>query len=120
MADNGDQLLEQWRKRAEANLRVMNAMVEAGTKMREAQLSYWRSLYETVTEANAKITRCVQEGAGAVGALPNPGELPPSGFPFVDNAYREMMKASQQFLQSATGAFGNAAPAARSEGRKAA
>lgn len=39
MADGPDQILEQWRKHSEAGLRMMDAVVEAATRMREAQLA---------------------------------------------------------------------------------
>jgi hypothetical protein len=38
----------------------------------------------------------------------------------VDSAYREMIKSSQQFLQSATSAFAPPATSARAEAKKAA
>lgn len=161
MADGTDRILEQWRKHAEAGVRMMDAVVEATTRMREAQLAaaqethervqalqkslaaaksaqemwgeqwnwalascersaaYWRNLFEAMNEANGKITRCMQEGASSAGPLPFSGDLPSTGFQTVDNAYREMMKTSQQFLQSAASAFG-APAAAREEVKKAA
>jgi hypothetical protein len=162
MADAPDQILEQWRKHAEAGVRVMDAVVEATTQMREAQLAaaqethermqalqkslaaaksaqemwgeqwnwalascersaaYWRNLFETMNEANGKIVRCLQGGAGAAGPLPFSGDLPSTGFEVVDKAYRDMIKSSQQFLQSATSAFAPPAPQARKEAQKAA
>ena len=162
MADGSDQILEQWRKHAEAGVRMMDAVVEATTRMRETQLAtaqethermqalqkslaaaksaqemwgeqwnwtlascersaaYWRNLFESMSEANAKIARCMQEGAGAAGPLPFSGQLPTTGFQVVDNAYRDMIKTSQQFLQSATSAFAQPAAAARKEAKKAA
>ena len=71
----------------------------------ERSATYWRNLFETMNAANSKIARCVQEGASAAGPLPFSGDLPTTGFQVVDNAYREMIKSSQQFLQSATSAF---------------
>jgi hypothetical protein len=167
MADATELFLEQWKKQAESGVRMMDAMVEATARMREAQLAaaqetharaealqqalasaksaqemwgeqwnwtiascersaaYWRNLFEAMNEANAKIARCMREGAGAAGPLPFSGELPSTGLQAVDNAYRDMIKTSQQFLQSAASAFGapaNApeAPAARRETKKAA
>lgn len=162
MADAPDQILEQWRKHSEAGLRMMDAVVEATTHMREAQLAaaqethqrmqalqkslaraksaqelwgeqwnwalgcceqsaaYWRNLLEAMNEANGKLMRCMQEGAGAAGPLPFAGELPSTGFDVVDKAYRDMVKSSQQFLQAATTAFTPPAQAARSEEKKAA
>jgi hypothetical protein len=162
MADPRDELLEQWRKHAEGGVRMMDALVEATTRMREAQLAaaqethermkklheslaaaksaqemwgeqwnwtlascersaaYWRNLFEAMTEANSRIARCMQEGASAAGPLPFSGELPATGFQLVDNAYREMIKSSQQFLQSATKAFTPGATAAGSDVKKAA
>ncbi|MFY9316546.1 MAG: phasin family protein [Burkholderiales bacterium] len=162
MADVQEQLLEQWRKHSETGLRMMDAVVEATTHMREAQLAaaqethervqalqkalgaaksaqemwgeqwswtlvscersaaYWRNLFETMTEANGKIARCMQEGAGAAGPLPFSGELPSTGFEVVDKAYRDMIKSSQQFLQSATSAFAPPAPQARKDAKQAA
>ena len=162
MTDAPDQILEQWRKHAEAGVRMMDAVVEATTHMREAQLSaaqethqrvldlqkslaaaksaqemwgeqwtwalascersaaYWRNLFEAMNEANGKIVRCLQDGASAAGPLPFSGELPSTGFDVVDKAYREMIKSSQQFLQSATSAFAPPAQSARSEAKKAA
>ena len=159
MADNGDLILEQWRKQAEAGVRMMDAVVEATTRMREAQLAaaqethermaklqkalagaksaqemwseqwnwtlascerstaYWRNLFEAMNEANNRITRCLGEGAGP---LPFTGEMPSTGIAAVDQACREMMKNSQQFLQAAGSAFAGKAPAARKEERKAA
>jgi len=161
MAEGTDQILEQWRKHAEAGIRMMDAVVEATTQMRETQLAtaqethqrmqalqkslaaaksaqemwgeqwkwalascersaaYWRNLFESMNAANARIARCVQEGASAAGPLPFSGELPSTGFEVVDNAYRDMIKSSQQFLQSATTAFAPPA-AAKKEARKAA
>jgi len=162
MPDAPDQILEQWRKHSEAGLRMMDAVVEATTRMREAQLAaaqethqrvqalqkslvaaksaqelwgeqwnwalgcveqsatYWRNLFEAMTEANGKLMRCMQDGAGAAGPLPFAGELPSTGFEVVDKAYREMVKSSQQFLQSATNAFSPPAQAGRNEVKKAA
>lgn len=162
MADTTDQLLEQWRKHAEGGVRMMDALVEATARMREAQLAaaqethermkklqaslaaaksaqemwgeqwnwtlascersaaYWRALFEAMSEANTRIARCMQEGASAAGPLPFSGELPATGFQAVDSAYREMIRSSQQFLQSATSAFTPAGPAAGKEARKAA
>ena len=162
MADAAEQMLEQWRKQAEAGVRMMDAVVEATTHLREAQLvaakethermlelqkslaaaknaqqmwgeqwnwalascgrsaDYWRNLFEAMNEANGKIARCMQEGAGAAGPLPFSGGLPSTGFEVVDKAYREMIKSSQQFLQSATNAFAPPAPQARKEAQKAA
>jgi hypothetical protein len=162
MADATDQLLEQWRKHAEGGVRMMDALVEATTRVRETQLAaaqethdrmkrlqeslaaaksaqemwgeqwnwtlascersaaYWRNLFEAMTEANTRIARCMQEGASAAGPLPFSGELPTTGFQVVDNAYREMIKSSQQFLQSATSAFTPAGSAAGKEVKKAA
>jgi hypothetical protein len=132
---------------------MMDAVVEATTRMREAQLAaaqethermqalqksmagaksaqemwgeqwnwalascersaaYWRNLFEAMNEANGRIARCMQEGTNMAGPLPFSGELPATGFAAVDNAYREMMKSSQQFLQQAASAFGGASPA---------
>ena len=163
MADNNEQFLELWRKQNEAGVRMMDAVVEATSRMREAQLAaaqethermqalqkalhgaksaqemwgeqwnwalascersaaYWRNLFEAMNEANGKIARCLQEGGASVaGPLPFSGELPATGIAAVDNAYREMMKSSQQFLQSATSAFAPAATPARKEVKKAA
>ena len=142
MTDAPDQILEQWRKHAEAGVRMMDAVVEATTHMREAQLSaaqemwgeqwtwalascersaaYWRNLFEAMNEANGKIVRCLQDGASAAGPLPFSGELPSTGFEVVDKAYRDMIKSSQQFLQSATNAFAPPAPTARKEAKQAA
>jgi hypothetical protein len=162
MADVQDQLLEQWRKHAEAGLRMMDAVVEATTQLRETQLAaaqethervlalqkslgaaksaqemwgeqwrwtlasaersaaYWRNLFEAMNAANGKIMRCMQEGAGAAGPLPFSGEMPSTGFEVVDKAYRDMIRSSQQFLQSATNAFAPGAAAARKEEKKAA
>ena len=162
MADGPDQILEQWRKHAEAGVRMMDAVVEATTHMREAQLAaaqethermqalqqslaaaksaqemwgeqwnwtlascersatYWRDLFEAMNAANGKIARCVQEGASAAGPLPFSGDLPSTGFQVVDNAYREMIKSSQQFLQTAANAFAPRATAAGKEAKKAA
>ena len=162
MANAPDQILEQWRKHAEAGVRMMDAVVEATTHLREAQLAaaqethermlelqkslaaaksaqemwgeqwswalascersadYWRNLYEAMNEANGKIARCMQEGASAAGPLPFSGELPSTGFEVVDKAYRDMIKSSQQFLQSATSTFAPPAPQARKEAKKAA
>lgn len=162
MADPRDELLEQWRKHAEGGVRMMDALVEATTRMREAQLAaarethermqalqkslvaaknaqemwgeqwnwtlascersaaYWRNLFEAMTEANSRIARCMQEGASAAGPLPFSGDLPSTGFQAVDSAYREMIKSSQQFLQSATKAFAPGAPAAGEDVKKAA
>ena len=162
MAEQTDQILEQWRKHAEAGVRMMDAVVEATGHMREAQLAaakethermqalqkslaaakdaqemwgeqwnwalascersaaYWRNLFESMNDANGKIVRCMQAGAGIAGPLPFSGELPSTGFQVVDNAYREMVKASQKFLQSATSAFAPPAQAAGPEAKKAA
>jgi hypothetical protein len=162
MADGTDQLLDQWRKHAEAGVRMMDAVVEATTHLREAQLSaaqethermqtlqkslaaaksaqemwgeqwnwtlascersaaYWRNLFEAMNTANSKIARCMQEGASAAGPLPFSGDLPSTGFQVVDNAYREMIKSSQQFLQSATSAFSPTATGAKKDAKKAA
>ena len=163
MADGTDQLLEQWRKHAEAGVRMMDAMVEATAKLRAAQLAaaqetheraqalqkslaaaksaqemwgeqwnwtlascersaaYWRNLFEAMNEANGKLVGCMREGANVAGPLQFGGELPSTGLQAVDDAYREMFKTSQQFLQSATSAFGALAPAsARKEAKKAA
>ena len=162
MTNAPDQILEQWRKHAEAGVRMMDAVVEATTQLRETQLAaapethvrvqalqkslaaarsaqemwgeqwhwalascersaaYWRNLFEAMNAANGKIARCMQEGAGAAGPLPFSGELPSTGFQVVDDAYREMIKSSQQFLQSATQAFAPNAPAARKEEKRAA
>lgn len=46
MADGPDQILEQWRKHAEAGLRMMDAVVEATTHMREAQLAASQETHE--------------------------------------------------------------------------
>jgi len=50
MADlmGSDQILEQWRKHAEAGVRMMDAVVEATSHMREAQLvdSYFLGDYQ--------------------------------------------------------------------------
>lgn len=155
MADAMNQILEQWRKQAEASVRVMDAVMEATTRMREAQLAasqethervkelqkslasaksapemwgeqwnwalgccersaaHWRSLYEAMIEANGKIARCMQEGAGAAGLAPFSGEPPSSGYEVVDKAYRDMIASSQRFLQSATSAFAPPAAQAR-------
>ena len=162
MADGTEQVLEQWRKHAEAGVRMMDAVVEATSHMREAQLAaaqethermqvlqkslaaaksaqemwgeqwnwtlascersaaYWRSLFETMNAANGKIARCMQEGASVAGPLPFSGELPATGFQVVDNACREMIKSSQQFLQTAASAFAPPATGARKEAKKAA
>lgn len=167
MADASELFLEQWKKQAESGVRMMDALVEATARMREAQLAaaqetharaealqkalaaaksaqevwgeqwnwtiascersaaYWRDLFEAMNEANAKIARSIREGAGAAGPLPFSGELPTTGIQTVDNAYRDMIKTSQQFLQSAASAFGaspNAAeaPGARKQTKKAA
>jgi hypothetical protein len=162
MADGTEQMLEQWRKQAEAGVRMMDAVVEATTHMREAQLAaaqethervlalqkslaaaksaqelwgeqwnwtlascersaaYWRNLFEAMNEANGKIARCMQDGASAAGPLPFSGELPSTGFDVMDKAYREMLKSSQQFLQSATSTFAPPAPQVRKEAQKAA
>jgi hypothetical protein len=162
MADGTDQLLEQWRKHAEGGVRMMDALVEATTQLREAQLAaarethermqalqkslaaaksaqemwgeqwnwtlascersaaYWRNLFEAMNEANGRIARCMQEGASAAGPLPFSGDLPSTGFQAVDSAYREMIKSSQQFLQSATKAFAPGAAATDKDVKKAA
>jgi len=162
MAGGTDQILEQWRKHAEAGVRMMDAVVEATTRMREAQLAaaeethervqalqksltaaqsaqemwgeqwnwalascersaaYWRNLFEAMNEANGKIANCMREGASVAGPLPFSGDLPSTGFQVVDSAYREMIKSSQQFLQSATSAFAPPATSARKEAKKAA
>ncbi len=162
MADGPDQILEQWRKHAEAGVRMMDAVVEATSHMREAQLAaaqethervqalhkslaaaksaqemwgeqwnwaltscersatYWRNLFEAMNAANGKIARCMQEGTSASGPLPFSGDLPSTGFQVVDNAYREMVKSSQQFLQTATSAFAPPATAPGKEAKKAA
>lgn len=162
MAEGTDQILEQWRKHAEAGVRMMDAVVEATSHMREAQLAaaqethermqalqkslaaaknaqemwgeqwnwalascersaaYWRNLFEAMNAANGKIARCMQEGASTAGPLPFSGDLPSTGFQVVDNAYREMIKSSQQFLQTATSAFAPPATAPRKEAKKAA
>ena len=162
MADRPDQILEQWRKQAEAGLRMMDAVVEATSHMREAQLAaaqethermqalqkslaaaksaqemwgeqwnwalascersatYWRNLFEAMNAANGKIARCMQEGASAAGPLPFSGDLPATGFQVVDNAYREMIKSSQQFLQTAAGALAPPATVSKKEAKKAA
>jgi hypothetical protein len=162
MADGPDQILEQWRKHAEAGVRMMDAVVEATSHMREAQLAaaqethermqalqkslaaaknaqemwgeqwnwalascersanYWRNLFEAMNAANGKIARCMQEGANAAGPLPFSGDLPSTGFQVVDDAYREMIKSSQQFLQTATNAFAPPAMAPKKEAKKAA
>jgi hypothetical protein len=86
----------------------------------EQSAAYWRNLLEAMNEANAKLMRCMQEGAGAAGQLPFAGELPSTGFEVVDKAYREMVKSSQQFLQSATNAFSPPAQPARKEVKQAA
>ena len=142
---------------------MMDAMVEATTHMREAQLAaaqethqrmqalqkslagaknaqemwgeqwnwtlascersaaYWRNLFEAMNEANGKIVRCMQEGAASAGPLQCGGDLPATGFQAVDKACRDMIKTSQQFIQSATSAFGAPAPAAgRKEAKTAA
>jgi hypothetical protein len=62
----------------------------------------------------------MQAGAGVAGPLPFSGELPSTGFQVVDQAYREMVKSSQQFLQSATSAFAPPVTPARKEAKKAA
>jgi hypothetical protein len=162
MAVATDQILEQWRKHAEAGVRMMDAVVEATSQMREAQLAaaqethermqalqkslaaaknaqemwgeqwnwalascehsaaYWRNLFEAMNAANGKIARCMQEGASAAGPLPFSGDLPSTGFQVVDQAYRDMIKSSQQFLQSATSAFAPPATQAGKEAKKAA
>jgi hypothetical protein len=86
----------------------------------ERSAAYWRDLFEAMNAANGKIVRCMQEGAGAAGPLPFSGELPATGFKAVDDAYRQMIKSSQQFLQSATSAFAPPAPPARKEAKQAA
>jgi hypothetical protein len=73
----------------------------------ERSAAYWRNLFEVMQEANAKMARCVQErvqGAAQAqqGALGG-GELPATGFPAFDQAYRELLKASQQFFPAMTG-----------------
>jgi len=162
MADILDQILEQWRKHSEASLRMMDAVVEATARMREAQLAaaqethrrmqalqkslagaksaqelwgeqwnwalgcceqsaaYWRGLLEAMNEANGKLARCMQDGAGAAAPLPFAAEMPSTGFEAVDKAYREIVKSSQQFLQAATNAFAPPAQATRGEEKKAA
>jgi hypothetical protein len=50
MADAADQILEQWRKHAEAGVRMMDAVVEATTRMREAQLAASRETHERVKD----------------------------------------------------------------------
>jgi hypothetical protein len=162
MANGTDQILEQWRKQSEAGVRMMDAVVEATSHMRESQLAaaqetheriqtlqkalaaaksaqemwgeqwnwtlanceraaaYWRDLFEAMNEANGKIARCMQDGASAAGPLPFSGDLPSTGFDVVDKAYRDMIKSSQQFLQSATNTFAPSAPQARKEVKKAA
>jgi Phasin protein len=84
----------------------------------ERSATYWRNLFEAMNEANGKLMGCMREGANVAGPLKFGGELPSTGFQAVDEAYREMLKTSQQFLQSATSAF--APPAARKEVKKAA
>jgi hypothetical protein len=86
----------------------------------ERSAAYWRNLFEAMNEANGKIVRCMQDEAKAAGPLPFTGELPSTGFQTVDSAYRDMLKTSQQFLQSAASAFGASVPAPGSEKKKAA
>jgi hypothetical protein len=50
MADAADQILEQWRKHAEAGVRMMDAVMEATTRMREAQLAASRETHERVKD----------------------------------------------------------------------
>lgn len=50
MPDGTDQILEQWRKHAEAGVRMMDAVVEATTRMREAQLAASQETHERVKE----------------------------------------------------------------------
>jgi len=46
MADAADQFLEQWKKQAEAGVRMMDAMVEATARMRESQLAAAQETHE--------------------------------------------------------------------------
>ena len=78
----------------------------------ERSAAYWRSLFEAMTQANGDVARCMQDVAkGAVPAQSGDG-MPSTGFPAMDNAYREMLKTSQQLLQYTASALGGTAPAA--------
>lgn len=79
----------------------------------ERSAAYWRSLFEAMTQANGDVARCMQDVAkGAVPAQSGDG-MPSTGFPAMDNAYRDMLKTSQQLLQYTASAFGGTAPMAK-------
>jgi len=71
----------------------------------ERSAAYWRNLFEVMQEANAKMARCMQERVqGAAQAqVPGIGALPATGFPAFDQAYRDLLKASQQFFPALAG-----------------
>ena len=103
MTTENEAFLEAWKRQVDTAMKIVDAMVEAGAKLRAAQLAaatethqrtcaaekllveaknaqdlwdaqsrwaidncgraaaYWRSLFEAVTDANARILACVQE-----------------------------------------------------------
>jgi hypothetical protein len=89
----------------------------------ERSAAYWRTLFETMTQASGTVGRCVQDSMKGAVAAPSADGIPSTGFAAVDNAYREMLKSSQHLLQYSANAFG-AAPAPgsakKSESKKAA
>lgn len=69
----------------------------------ERSAAYWRNLFEVMQEANAKMARCMQERIQGAAPAQGGGELPATGFPAFDQAYRDLMKASQQFFPALAG-----------------
>lgn len=85
----------------------------------ERSAAYWRNLFEAMNEANGKMACCMQEGVKAAVPARTEGATPSTGFAVVDNAYREMLKTSQQFLQYTAKALDTAAlPAAADRAQK--
>jgi len=79
----------------------------------ERSAAYWRSLFTAMTEANGRLAQCMQDGMGGARADGAGAALPATGLAAVDQAYRDMLQTSQQFLHSAAGLFD---PAARMSG----
>jgi hypothetical protein len=69
----------------------------------ERSAAYWRNLFEVMQEANAKMARCMQERVQGAAQTRGAGELPATGFPAFDQAYRELLKTSQQFFPALAG-----------------
>lgn len=71
----------------------------------ERSATYWRALFETMTEANSIMGRCLQDGMQGAVPAPSGDGIPSAGLAAMDNAYREMLKNSQKLLEFTTGAF---------------